>query len=53
MNAREAFEQAAQLVKERKYDEALAVPMLKSDRNLIMARIADAKSMQINSTKEN
>lgn len=40
--AREAFELAARLVKEGKFEEALAVPMLKSDMNVIQERIAHA-----------
>lgn len=37
-----AFNQAAALVKAGRYDEARAVPMLESDRNVIEARIKAA-----------
>lgn len=49
--AREAYEQAARLVKEGRFDEARAVQMRSSDRIVIEKAIAqvvnrDAKSMQ-------
>lgn len=44
--AREAYELASRLVKEGKYDEALAVPMLESDRVLIQQRIDYAKTTE-------
>ena len=39
-----AFEQAKARIKEGRYDDALAVPMLPSDRSVIEARIAEAKN---------
>lgn len=42
--AREAFETAAKLVKEGRFDEALAVDLLPSDRKLIQARISVASA---------
>lgn len=44
-----SYEQAKALVKEGRYDDALAVEMLPSDRAVIEARIAEAK----NSTSAN
>lgn len=44
-----AFKQAAQLVKEGKYEEARAVNLLSSDRKTIERRIAEAqKSLNAN-----
>lgn len=42
--ALEAFELAKKLMLQGRYDEALAVPMRRSDRNLIEQRIARIKS---------
>ena len=39
-----AYVAALNLVKSGKYDDALAVPMLPSDRTVIEARIAEAKN---------
>ena len=48
-----AFEQAKALVNEGRYDDALAVDMLPSDRTVIEARIAEAKNASCaNTTKE-
>ena len=48
-----AFNEAAALVKAGRYDDALAVPMLPSDRSVIEARIAEAKNASCaNTTKE-
>lgn len=49
--ARESFETAAKLVKEGKYEEALAVNLLPSDRKLIQARINVASANRTD-TKE-
>ena len=42
--ALEAFELAKKLMLQGRYDEALAVPLRRSDRNLIEQRIARIKS---------
>ena len=48
-----AFDQAKALVKAGRYDDALAVEMLESDRQVIEARIAAAKNASCaNTTKE-
>lgn len=46
--AREAFEEAARFVKFGRYEEALAVNLLPSDRKLIQARIAVASAKTAN-----
>ena len=48
-----AFEQAKALVSQGRYDDAIAVQMLESDRTVIEARIAEAKNASCaNTTKE-
>lgn len=44
----ESFETAAKLVKEGRYEEALAVNLLPSDRKLIQARIVVASAKTAN-----
>lgn len=47
--ARESFETAAKLVKEGRYEEALAVNLLPSDRKVIESRIQAASANTANS----
>ena len=51
--AKAAFDLANALVKEGKYEAALAVEMLPSDRKLIEKRIAESSGAGANSAKEN
>ena len=50
--ANAAFEQAAALVKEGRFEEAMQVPMLPSDCIVIAAKIERLKAASANTTKE-